>query len=70
MKYLRIYLESKYNFNAHIDHTVAKSTTLINMLSRTAKLQLGLGEKAFKTIDEGVVVPSLMCRAPVWIEAL
>jgi hypothetical protein len=24
MKYLGIYLGSKFNFNAHIDHTVAK----------------------------------------------
>jgi hypothetical protein len=46
MKYLGIYLDSKFNFNAHIDHTVANLITLINMLARTAKLQWGLGHEA------------------------
>jgi hypothetical protein len=49
-KYLGIYLDSKFKFNAHIDHTVAKLITLINTLARTAKLQWGLGHKAIKTI--------------------
>jgi hypothetical protein len=70
MKYLGIYLDSKFNFNAHIDHTVAKSITLINMLARTAKLQWGLGHKALKTIYEGAVVPVLTYRAPIWVDAL
>jgi len=38
MKYLGIYFHNKFNFNAHIDYTVSKSITLVNMLSRTAKL--------------------------------
>jgi len=42
-KYLGTCLDSKFNFNAHIDHTVAKIITQINMLARTAKLQWGLG---------------------------
>jgi len=58
-KYLGIYLDSKFNFNAHINHIVAKLITLINMLARTAKLQWGLGHKALKTIYEGAVVPNL-----------
>jgi len=70
MKYLGIYLNSKFNFNAHIDHTVAKLITLINMLARTAKLQWGLGHKALKTIYEGTVVPILTYRAPVWVGAI
>ena len=52
-----------------IDHTVAKLITLINMLARTAKLQWGLGNKALKTIYERAVVPILMYRAPMWVEA-
>jgi hypothetical protein len=36
MKYLGIYLDSKSNFNAHIDHTVTKLLTFINTLARTA----------------------------------
>jgi hypothetical protein len=43
IKYLVIYLDIELNFNANIDHTVAKAITLINMLARTAKLQWGLG---------------------------
>jgi hypothetical protein len=39
MKYLEIYLDNKFNFNAHIDHTVAKLITLVSVLGRTAKLQ-------------------------------
>ena len=70
MKYLRIYFDSKFNFNANIDHTVAKLITLVNMLGRTAKLQWGLGHKALKIIYEGAVVPILMYGAPIWIEAI
>jgi len=65
MKYLGIYLESKFNFNAQIDHTVAKSITLINMLTRTAKLQWGLGHKALKTIYEVAVDPILTYGTPI-----
>jgi hypothetical protein len=70
IKYLRIYLDSKFNFNAHTDHTVAKLITLVNMLGRTAGLQWGLGHKAFKTIYERAVVPILTYGAPTWIEAI
>jgi len=59
MKYLGIYLDRKFNFHAHIDHTVANVITLINMLAITAKLQWGLGHKALKTIYVGAVVPIL-----------
>ena len=67
MKYLGIYPDSQFNFNTHIDHALAKSITLINMLARTAKLQWGLGHKALKTIYKGVVVPILTYRAPIWV---
>ena len=70
MKYLGIYLDIKLNFNIHIDHTVAESITLINMLAITAKLQWGLGHKALRTIYEGVEVPILTYRAPIWIESI
>jgi tetrahydromethanopterin S-methyltransferase subunit F len=70
MKYLGIYFDSKFNFNAHIDHTVGKLIALINMLARTAKLQWGLGHKALKAIYEGAVVPILMYGAPIWVEAI
>jgi hypothetical protein len=70
MKYLGIYFDRKFNFNGHIDHTVAKLIALVNMLGRTAKLQWGLGHKALKTIYEGAVVPILTYGAPIWIEAM
>jgi hypothetical protein len=70
IKYLVIYLDGKFNFNAYIDHTVAKLIMLISMLARTAKLQWGLGHKALKTIYEGAVVPLLTYIAPIWVEAI
>jgi hypothetical protein len=70
MKCLAIYLESKFNFNAHIDDAVAKLITLINMLARTAKLQWGLGHKALKIIYEGTVIPILTYGLPIWVEAI
>ena len=70
MKYLGIHLENKFNFNAHINQTVAKLITLVNMLSRTPKLQWGLGPKALKTIYEGAVFPILTYSAPIWVEAI
>ena len=70
MKYSGIYLDSKCNFNAHIDHTVAKLITLISMLVRIANPQCSLGHKALKTIYEGAVVPILTYGAPIWVEAI
>ena len=70
MRYLGIYLESRFNFNTHIDHTLAKLITLINMLARTAKLRWDLEHKALKTIYKGAVVPILMYGAPIWVEAM
>ena len=65
-----LYFDSKFNFNAHIDYTVAKLITLVNMLARTAKLQCGLGHKALKAIYEGAIVPILTYGAPIWVEAI
>jgi len=70
MKYLGIYFDNRFNFNAHINNTVAKSIMLVNMLSRMAKLQWGLGHKALKTIYEGAIVPILTYGAPIWLEAI
>jgi hypothetical protein len=40
------------------------------MLSRSAKLQWGLGHKSLHTIYEGVLIPILTYGAPVWEEAI
>ena len=70
LKYLGIYIDSKFSFNAHIDHTTDKVIKLINMLARTAKLQWGLGHKALRTIYEGAIIPILTYGAPIWAEAM
>jgi len=70
MKYFGINLDSKFNFNAHIDYTVAKLITLINMLAKTAKLQSSLGHKALRMIYKGAVVPILTYRTPIWVKAI
>ena len=70
MKYLGIYFDRKFNFNAHIDYTVTKLISFINMIARTAKLQWGLPHKALKAIYEGAVVQILTYGAPIWIEAI
>jgi hypothetical protein len=70
LRYLGIYLDSKFNFNAHIDCTVAKSITLINMLAKTAKLQWGLGHKSLKTIYDGAIIPILTYGTRIWVEAI
>ena len=64
MKYLGMYFASKFNFNAHIDNTVAKLIAFSNMLARTANLQWGLGHNALKAIYEGAIVPILTYGAP------
>ena len=66
LKYLGIYLDTKFNFNAHIDHTVEKLIIIINRLARTARLQRGLGHKTLKTIYEGAIGPLLTYGAPIW----
>jgi len=70
MKYLGIHPDSKFNFNAHIDHTAAKLITLNTTLARTAKLQWDLGHKAIKTIYAAAVVPILLYGARIWVEAI
>ena len=69
MKYLGIYFDNRLAFNTHITYLAEKSTKLIHMLGRSAKLQWGLGNKTLKTIYEGALIPLLTYGAPVWEEA-
>jgi hypothetical protein len=69
MKYLGIYFDNWFTFGTHIKYLAEKSTKLIHMLGRSAKLQWGLGNKALKTIYEGALLPLLTYGAPVWVEA-
>ena len=70
MKYLGIYFDSQFTFDNHIRHIAEKSTKLIYMLGKSAKLQWGLGHKALKTIYEEALVPLLTYGAPVWEQAV
>ena len=70
IKYLGIYFDSRLTFDKHIEYIAEKSTTLIYMLGKSAKLQWGLGHKSLKTIYEGALIPILTYGAPVWEEAV
>jgi len=63
-------LTQKLIFNSHINQTVANLIPLVNMLSRTAKLQWCLGHKALKTIYVGALVATLTYCAPIWLETI
>ena len=66
IKYLRIYFDSRLKFDEHIENITEKSTTLIYMLCKSAKLQWGFVHKSLKTIYEGALIPILTYGAPVW----
>jgi hypothetical protein len=57
MKYLGIFFDNKFRFGRHIEHITEKGIQLINILSKSARLQWGLGHKAPQTIYKGVIVP-------------
>jgi len=69
-KYLGIYFESRLTFDKHIRYIAENSTKLIYMLSRSAKLQWGLGHKSLKTIYKRAQIPLLTYGAPFWEEAI
>ena len=57
------------SFNKHIQNVAQKSTKLIHMLGRSARLHWGLGHKSLKTIYEGAIIPLITYGAPVWADA-
>ena len=63
MKYLGIYQDKQFNFSKQIDHVTEKTITLINMLTKSAKLQWGLGHKALHTIYCDDAPPLLQSRS-------
>ena len=70
MKYLGIIIDTKFCFNYHIDYVTERCTKLINVLSRTAKINWRLKHEALRTIYKGAILPLLSYGAPVWINAL
>jgi hypothetical protein len=70
MKYLGLFINSKFKFNQHIKCTAEKCATLIHTLSKSAKLNWGLNHEALKTIYKGAILPLMLYGAPVWIDAM
>ena len=53
MKYLGIIIDSKLTFREHITQATDKCRKIIFALSKSAKLNWGLGHKALKTLYTG-----------------
>jgi RNA binding protein fox-1 len=70
IKYLGIIIDSKLNFREHFIHISSKCTKLIHALSMSAKQNWGLSHAALHIIYKGAILPLMLYRAPVWIEAL
>jgi hypothetical protein len=70
VKYLGIIFDSKLNFREHIMYVSSKCTKLIHALSNSAKQCWGLSLEALYTIYKEAILPLLLYRALVWIEAL
>jgi hypothetical protein len=70
LKYLGIILDQKLTFKDHINYVTDKCSRLIFALSKSAKLNWGLGHEALKTIYTGAILPLLQYGAPVWIKSL
>jgi hypothetical protein len=70
IKYLGIHFDSKLTFYSHIVHITEKSRKLVYTLSKTAKLNWGLGHKALKTKYEGAMVSLMTYGTPVCEEAV
>ena len=41
VKFLGIIIDSRFNFNAHIDYAISRCTRIIHALSRSAKISWG-----------------------------
>jgi cbb3-type cytochrome oxidase subunit 1 len=70
LKYLGIIFDCKLTFKEHVNCMADKCTKLIFSLSKSAKLNWGLGHKALKTIYIGGILPLLLYGAPVWGKAM
>ena len=70
LKYLGVILDTKLTFKNHINYITDKCSRLIFALSKSAKLNWGLGHEALKTIYTGAILPLLQYGAPIWINSL
>jgi len=70
IKYLGIIIDSKLTFREHITQATEKYKKIIFALSRSAKLNGGIGYKALKTLYTKGIQPLLLYGAPVWAETI
>ena len=70
LKYLGIYLDSRFSFDRHVDYITGKCTPIRNMLAKSSKLKWGMGHRALKVIYSGAIKPILTYGAPIWEKAL
>ena len=70
IKYLGIVIDKRFTFNEHITYISEKCTSLVNALSRSAKINWGLNDKALRTIYKGAILPLMSYGAPIWSKAL
>jgi hypothetical protein len=70
LKYLGIIIDYKLTFRGYINYIAEKCTKLIFVLSKSAKINWGLGHKALRTIYVGGIFPLLLYGGPVWIRAM
>ena len=59
LKYLGIYLDSKFSFDRHVDYITGKCTPIINMLAKSAKFKWNMGHRALKVNYNGAIEPIL-----------
>jgi len=57
-------------FKEHITQATEKCGKIIFALSKSAKLNWGLGHKVLKTLYTGGIQPLLIYGAPVWAETI
>jgi hypothetical protein len=69
-KYLGIIIDSKFKFNQHIKYITDRCTKLINIMSKSARINWELKHEALRTIYNGAILPQLLFAAPVWIESI
>ena len=66
LTYLRIYFDSRFSFDRHVDYITGICTPITNMLVKSAKLKWGLGHRELKVLYNGATEPILTYGAPVW----
>jgi hypothetical protein len=70
IEYPSMIMNTKFKFREHITYAAEKCTKFLYSLSKSAKITWGLRHEVLKMIYEGAILPLLLYRAPVWIDAI